>query len=176
MVKLIRDICKFGRATVSKPRQQSSVRSQRVGFSKVHQLGISLLEVMLSISVIALILVMATRFFYVANNNNKVNMAISQIAGLDAAIHSWKGGSLDYTDLSIQELFKAGELTNFPGVSADGNELYSPWGQKKYSVAPAAAGGGAVITVDIDKYCGRLKKAFGTHGGCDGSNFTYTVD
>lgn len=141
------------------------------------QLGISLLEVMLSISVIALILVMATRFFYVTSTNNKINTAISQVAGLEAAMYSWKGSDLSYEGVSIQALYDAGELTNFPGASAEseGAVLYTPWGTSQYTVK-AKTGGGAEITAQDVPNCPALAKALGDRASCDETSFTYDVE
>lgn len=145
--------------------------------SRLKQRGISLLEVMLSISVIALILVMATRFFYVASNNNKVNTAISQVAGLEAAMYSWKGSSLSYDGIDIESLFAAGELINFPGAGdEDGKQvLYTPWGTSQYVVA-AKEGGGAEITASDIPSCVTLQKAFGDRASCDGTAFKYDIE
>ncbi len=144
--------------------------------SELKQRGISLLEVMLSITVIALILVMATRFFYVASNNNKVNTAISQIAGLEAALYSWKGANLTYEGVNIDKLFEAGELVNFPGSAEDGGKevLYTPWGTSEYSVE-SAEGGTAVIRADMPN-CGVVQKAFGDRATCDNNAFKYSVE
>jgi type II secretory pathway pseudopilin PulG len=145
--------------------------------SWLRQRGISLLEVMLSISVIALILVMATRFFYVASNNNKLNTAISQISGLEAAMYSWKGASLSYQGVDIESLFAAGELTNFPGSGEeDGKQvLYTPWGSSQYVVAARDEGGAEISATDIPN-CEVLQKAFGERATCDGTTFTYDIE
>lgn len=145
---------------------------------RAKQLGISLLEVMLSISVIALILVMATRFFYVANNNNKVNTAISQVAGLEAAMYSWKGANLSYEGIDIESLFAAGELVNFPGASEskDGKQvLNTPWGKSQYVVAANEDGGASISATQI-RNCEVLKKAFGKRASCGEDNETFTYD
>lgn len=145
--------------------------------SWLKQRGISLLEVMLSISVIALILVMATRFFYVANNNNKVNTAISQVAGLEAAMYSWKGANLTYEGVDIDQLFAAGELVNFPGAGEENGKqvLYTPWGTSEYSVEANEAGGAAIRAANIPN-CVALQNAFGYRASCDGTAFKYEIE
>lgn len=144
---------------------------------RIKQRGISLLEVMLSISVIALILVMATRFFYVTSSNNKVNTAISQVAGLEAAMYSWKGSDLNYTGVSIQALYDAGELANFPGVSSEteGAVLYTPWGTSQYVVQAKTEGGAQITAADVPN-CAALAKALGDRASCDENAFTYDVE
>jgi type II secretory pathway pseudopilin PulG len=145
--------------------------------SWLKQRGISLLEVMLSISVIALILVMATRFFYVANNNNKVNTAISQVAGLEAAMYSWKGANLTYEGVDIDKLFAAGELVNFPGSGEENGKqvLYTPWGTSEYMVEAVEGGGAAIRAANIPN-CVVLQKAFGDRATCDGTAFKYDIE
>ena len=49
------------------------------------QRGISLLEVMLSLSIIAIILVMATRYFRTANQSQQITNAVSMISGIVTA-------------------------------------------------------------------------------------------
>ena len=71
------------------------------------QRAISLLEVLLSLSIIAIILVMATRYFFVASNNDKINILRQQIGSLVAAVNSWKNQNPQYTSsLTIAELNK----------------------------------------------------------------------
>ena len=73
--------------------------------------AISLLEVLLSLSIIAIILVMATRYFFVATNNDKVNILRQQIGSLVAAVNSWKNQNPQYTEtLTIQQLSNDGFL------------------------------------------------------------------
>ena len=49
------------------------------------QRGISLLEVLLSLSVIAIILVMATRYYRSAQQSQQVSNAVSMISGIVTA-------------------------------------------------------------------------------------------
>ncbi len=136
-----------------------------------HQLGIALLEVMLSISVIAIILVMATRFFYVASNNNKANTVISQIGALLASCDTWRGGSGDVTDLSIGTLAEAGLLDNFPGLHGSGSsaELKTPWGN-----AYALSSDGTQVQISVNlPHCGAVSQAFPGSTCRDGS-FQYS--
>ena len=65
-------------------------------FSK-QQRGISLLEVMLSLAIIAIILVMATRYFSLASGGNRINEAISQINEIKQAEYRYFGANHTYT-------------------------------------------------------------------------------
>lgn len=135
------------------------------------QQGIALLEVMLSISVIAIILVMATRFFYVASNNNKANTVISQVGALVAACETWRGASVDTTDLSIADLGDAGLLDHLPGVTGTGKDvsMKTPWGDT-YSVSSD----GLQITINVSlPHCGSVLQAF-PDSTCHDGSFHYS--
>lgn len=149
-----------------------------------NQVGISLLEVMLSLSVIAIILIMATRYFFVASNNNKVNTTISQVGALIAAAHSYKGAAATYKltpQLSIDALKAAGQLDNFPGYDDQRKQLLTLWGGI-ISIAPDESAGEARITVNMpdNAKCLAILRAYPTQTGgnitsaCNGAVFTYT--
>lgn len=145
-------------------------------FSKLKQNGIALLEVLLSLSIIAIILVMATRYFFVATNNNKVNTSISQVGGLVAALHNWKGIKPSFDGVSIQALYNAGQLEHFPGLedsSTTNVSVNDLWGNP-YSVTPAA-GNKVTISVTLPKVgnCQALANAY-SNAVCNGTTFSYT--
>src|SRR3990167_4850439 len=116
--------------------------------TRKYQRAISLLEVLLSLSIIAIILVMATRYFFVASNNDKVNIVRQQIGSLVAAINSWKNQNPQYTsDLTVETLSNDGFLANSRSLSEDKSTLYDPWGDTIN--LQTIAGSGAQITVDL---------------------------
>ena len=53
------------------------------------QIGIGLLELMLSLAIIAVLLVMATRYYMSASMNSRINQTVSAILGLPAAAECW---------------------------------------------------------------------------------------
>lgn len=127
---------------------------------QVRQRGISLLEVLLSLSIIAIILIMATRYFFVASHNDKVNTTVSQIGGLIAAVHNVKGADAVYPgDIDIKKLIEAGQLTNFPGFSVTDQKLRTMWGQ---DISIKAADGLITVTVPLpDKStCTAMSRAY----------------
>ena len=135
--------------------------------NRVKQQGISLLEVLLSLSIIAIILVMATRYFFIASNNNKINTAREQIGSVIEAVHSWKGQNPTYSSgtLTIGNLIEQGYLTLSSSVeqAADGNStLYGPWGQAIQLTAPAAPGDPVTVslTTPSQNDCDRLASSF----------------
>lgn len=141
------------------------------------QIGISLLEVLLSLSIIAIILVLATRYFFVATNNNKINTAVSQVGGIVAAVHTWKGINTSYDGVSVQVLYNAGQLENFPGLdntTASAVMLKDLWGDE-YTVSPGTDDNHVTVTLTLPDSgnCAALKNAY-DGATCDGTEFSYT--
>lgn len=141
--------------------------------------GISLLEVLLSLSIIAIILVMATRYFFVASQNDKINTTVSQVGGLVAAAHNWKGANPNYTGIAVDTLIHAGQLTNFPGIDLNTNTISTMWATA-IDIKPADN----MATIDVilpdAKPCEAIQRAFpgdasaNITSACSGSTFTYT--
>lgn len=59
---------------------------------------------------------MGTRYFFLGTTNNKMNTTISQVSGLISPAQSWKSLWTSFEGLSIQALYEAGQLKNFPGL------------------------------------------------------------
>jgi len=59
-----------------------------ISITKKH-MGIGLLELMLSLAIIAVLLVMATRYYMSAAMNSRINQTIDAIMGLPAAAECW---------------------------------------------------------------------------------------
>lgn len=141
-----------------------------------NQLGISLLEIMLSLSIIAIILIMATRYFFVATTNNKMNATISQVAGLISAAESWKSIRTNFDGLSIQALYEAGQLEKFPGLndSSSPAQVNDLWGDS-FSLAPTSDKNKATITLTLPN-SGNCKALSNSYIGstCQGQTFMYT--
>ena len=140
-----------------------------------HSKAISLLEVLLSLSIIAIILVMATRYFFVATNNDKVNILRQQIGSLVAAVNSWKNQNPQYTEsLTIQELSADGFLANSHSLSQDKTALYDPWGDE--ISLTAITGTGAQISVNLpnESDCNSLQNSY-PDGTCSGTTFQLMV-
>jgi len=117
------------------------------------QQGISLLEVLLSLSIIAIILVMATQYFFVASNTDKINTTRQQVGSIIAAVQSWKAENPEYTpNLNYQMLYDAGFMAQSKFLSAHGSrsglQMYDPWGQP---IMVHATNMGVTITVMLPK-------------------------
>lgn len=89
---------------------------------KSSQKGIGLLELMLSLAIIALLLVMATKYFGLAHRAQTLNHASKDTTFLMASIQNWRTGQDDYHDISFQSLFDEGltpsEITEDGGLPA----------------------------------------------------------
>lgn len=137
--------------------------------------AISLLEVLLSLSIIAIILVMATRYFFVASNNDKINIIRQQVGSLVAGINAWKNQNPQYSaDLTVSNLFSEGFLANSKSLSADHTMLYDPWGTQ-ISLTPQQ-GQGVQITATLPKVsdCNALQSSY-PDAVCADATFTLPV-
>jgi len=89
------------------------------------QKGLGLLEVLLVIAITATILVMATRFFVVANDNLQVSQSITQIDKITKASYKWlamhRMSDFSTDDgVTMSDLVDSGLLTK--------RDERSPWG------------------------------------------------
>lgn len=86
----------------------------------VNRRGIGLLELMLSLAIIAILLVMATRYFTQARRGQQIAAAIQQIQGISAAYHSYYLASSGKPASDINFLITNGYLPT--------GEDTNPWG------------------------------------------------
>lgn len=99
------------------------------------QRGISLLEVLLSLSVIAIVLVMATRYYRNAQQSQQIANALSMLSGIVTAETQYAAANNNtYVDLAT--LRTAGYLP--------ANFIHDPWGN---TIQYAAASPGYTITM-----------------------------
>jgi len=150
-------------------------------FSIRKQKGISLLEVLLSLSIIAIILVMATRYFFVANRNDKVNTVRQQVGALISAVESWKSQNATYSatpSLSVGTLSNEGFLANSSYIRNAGStnaSLNNPWG---YSISITnVSDNGADITTTLPgvNECNALRNSYPDAQTCTSGVFTLHV-
>lgn len=91
--------------------------------------GIGLLELMLSLSIIAILLIMAVRYFMVANESQKINNAISEINGIAGGAANYGVSYPGYLNISmtalIQGRFIPSSLGGADGLTGKGA---NPWG------------------------------------------------
>lgn len=94
--------------------------------------GISLLEIMLSLVIISLLLVMATRYYGLVRLQQQTNDAAGEIQAIRAAAERWLVGHTDYTGISVSALQQLNLLPQ--------NFATNPWGD---AVTVTASGGNA---------------------------------
>ena len=101
-------------------------------FRHSRQRGISLLEVLLSLSVIAIILVMATRYYRSANQSQQASNALSIISGVVTAETAYSAANSAY-------VFDIGTL-NTDGYLPK-SAMTDPWGGQVTVTKPTSGGG-----------------------------------
>ena len=144
------------------------------------QTGISLLEVMLSLSIIAIILVMATRYFFVASNNQNVNKVRGQIGTVVSALQEYRNQNPNYASVSLNVLVVGGFVPQNNDVSGSAGSyvLNNPW-NSPITVTPTGSNNGATVSTVLqsDTDCKALAAGYATaNGTCAGTgNTTFTV-
>ncbi len=145
------------------------------------QRGISLLEVLLSLSIIAIILVMATRYFFVASRNDKINVARQEVGEIVAAIQTWKGQNPTFTSssLTIGSLSKDGFLAdsrnNMTGAGTNSAKMYNPWGREITVEANSAYRAQINTTLPTENECRALRNSFPNAEQCSNGKFTLNI-
>lgn len=148
------------------------------------QRGISLLEVMLSLSIIAIILVMATRYFFTAAESQRVNQAKAEVTSVLAAATTYGHNKGNFGSISTSQLVTDGYLDkNNPSISNDSGTytFNNPWHQA-IAVAPLSGNNNAALTTIVDSQaaCDGLKASFpgatcATATGSSAITFTLNV-
>lgn len=138
--------------------------------------GVSLLEVMLSLSIIATVLVMAVRYFGVARQKSNLDQARQQITAVISALIDYKNQNSSYPTSSgnfVADLINGGFLPQSGSVSS--GALYSPWGE--ITVVGSDSGSTAILSllgVPNAATCTDLTTSFYT-STCSGSTFQLSV-
>ncbi len=139
--------------------------------------GIGLLELMLALAIIAILLVMATRYFLVTSRSEQVNRMTSQIKSVDAAASKWKSGKSDYTGMTMQDLINMGLIAT-GDLNAGQTLLLTPWGTTG-NVSVVEGNLQYTITyANLPSWaCSSLEQVFTNTDvtvACNGTTFTYT--
>lgn len=91
------------------------------------QRGVSLLELMLALAVIAILLIMATRYFTTANVNQQVNNAVDQFTGVRGAVTNYLNDNKNTDTVDISTLVTGGYLPKTYGGPAGDGAGGNPW-------------------------------------------------
>ena len=119
------------------------------------QKGISLLEVMLSLAIIAIILVMATRYFGLASRGSKLNDATQQINEVRQGLTRYLNDKNTLVGVTLPGLAAAGYITQQTGAGT------GPWGPNTISITPTPTNASiAVHTGDDSAACQNLANRF----------------
>ena len=123
-------------------------------FKKAFQQGISLLEVMLSLSIIAVILVMAVRYYSVTSQSNNTNVTTEVVENLESAMHQYKAMGSTFTGLNPDKLCAYGLVpvknlvcTATCTTATTVCTIPNPLGVTPIALAPSADGASATITI-----------------------------
>lgn len=112
--------------------------------------AVGLLELMLALALIAIILIMTTRYYTAASGSQKVDSATQMVISTRAAVDEYMAGNPNATVPSVTELVQAGLLpTTFLNGSNDNNHTVSPWATAPTSdqLSISAATGGFSVTM-----------------------------
>lgn len=83
--------------------------------------GIGLLELMLALAIIAVLIIMATRYYQTTARSSRMNDAVQQVNAIVAAANNYKVGQGSYTGIdNIDKLISMGVLPS--------SAKFSPWG------------------------------------------------
>ena len=145
------------------------------------QEGIGLLELMLSLAVIAMLLIMATRYYATAHMGEQVNTGAGIVQALTGAAAQYEAGQGNYSGISLGELFDFGlvpqDICN-SSTACNGTLTSNPWGGG-ITVTPTNSNAQIVISLtDIPlQACTNLNAKLGnqgTVGTCAGASSTFT--
>jgi len=141
---------------------------------KNSQRGISLLEVMLSLSIIAIVLVMATRYFFVASNSQNINKTRAVIGLVISAVHNLKATQADY--MGIDTAAVAGTDTLMKSGDVTGADIKNGWASN-IVVTPANDSGSVTISTDLPSPndCNMLVTGYPEAASCAGSTFNLVI-
>ena len=123
---------------------------KRLSNTLVKQQGIGLLELMLALGIIALLLVMATRYYNQTRRAEMINDASRVAAFTLAGAKNWKGGRMNYAELT------SFAVLSDSGLAPDG----IPVTNGSTGQLPAWQGCPGAINIDWDSSASKVKLEF----------------
>ncbi len=135
-------------------------------------LAIGILEILLVLSVIAVLIIAITNYYFVTQRNHLILSSVNQIMRLNIGIQDWKGKQKDYTGLSVEALADIGAFNKTEYSSTD-KKLYSPF-NTPVSIMPMLANQHYSIIINAlpDWACKNLVSKFKP----DSNDNNYKVD
>ena len=139
------------------------------------QRGIGLLELMLSLAIIAILLVMATRYYIITSRSQQVNQTAGLVGVLQGGIANWKAGKATYTPTNAPALSGAvlESMGLVPGPNWDGSKVVNRWGNE---VTITGTGATATIIMDLPNWaCTSVADKLGAGATCATKKLTYEI-
>ncbi|MAZ39533.1 MAG: hypothetical protein CMF49_05375 [Legionellales bacterium] len=107
--------------------------------------GIGLLELMLSLAIIAVLLIMATRYYSSASDAQKIQASVDMINAVRAAVGNYVAGEgVPSSPPSITTLVASGYLPESFGSTSTAVETSNPWGSS-IATNPSGSNGFEVL-------------------------------
>ncbi|MND11567.1 Major structural subunit of bundle-forming pilus precursor [compost metagenome] len=106
-----------------------------------NQVGATLLELVMSIGIIAVIAIAAISFFNTANDANKVNDEVKNLNTLSAAVRNMFNSQGDYAGLTNAVIIKSGAFPDRMRVPSSATLIKHSWLNDGVVVAPATVNG-----------------------------------
>ena len=148
---------------------------------KKRQTGFGLLELMLSMVIVALLLIMATRYYQSARSNARVNQAIGLIGSIVSAANGVSLANGNYSTISDSTLIPY-LSPNFVSGTGKNQTIQDPWG----NTVTVTSNGATNFTIALASIptddCTKLSNALGQNNKsmavtatCDGSANTISI-
>jgi len=142
------------------------------------QKGIGLLELMLSLAIIAILLVMATRYYGAASKSEKVDDTIQLISEISVGVNSLSAAGKAPANITVNELYNNGYLAD-KRVSTDYKKIKNPWDPATDIDFEATAGTGDIKTLKFtsvaDKQCSDLAIKLAPDATCATNTLTVHI-
>jgi prepilin-type N-terminal cleavage/methylation domain-containing protein len=136
----------------------------RLFTTRFKQKGIGLLELMLALAIIAILIVMVTRYFGKASQSQKLTVTASQIAELYQALHHWKTSGVTSVPPTLATLAEKGLITK---QLAEGSTPLGKLTLTGSTTAKIETGDLAVCTAMEEKVPEGVDKTCGTDGSLE---------
>jgi competence protein ComGC len=92
------------------------------------QQGLGFLELILSIAIIVIILIMATRYYILASTAEKMKAAVTEVNIVTTALQQWQTKQPNFKNITLEKLAAQGLLPNKYYHPAE-KKLVGPWGR-----------------------------------------------
>lgn len=142
------------------------------------QRGIGLLELMLSLAIIAILLVMATRYYVITSRSQQANQAVEFVNAMISAARNYSaGGNFNGIDSAGDALIKMG-LVSKGDQNKDGTGVINGWGNP-VTFTVGTNGGSLTISMTVPTFaCVSLNQKLASEDNpapCTGGSFKFEI-